>query len=121
MSVIFDNKKHQTIQIMKNIFANLFSYTTAYAYNSDSFAYINCNLEKEINGQLHLNKQIPETIVNFKTSKIKFNVDGIIYVIPFDVSWSAISSKDHQSYDSDFDCEDDLVSTEDDSSDDDSD
>lgn len=89
-----------------NVFANVFSFCSAYAYNSESFAYIQCKLLKEV-GTMGIHHDVPEIIVNFKTSKIKLNVDGTIIVVPFDVTWTQerIQVKAADASDSDFDCE----------------
>lgn len=91
-----------------NVFAQLFSFCSAYAYNSDSFAYIHCKLLKDV-GSLKINHIVPEIIVNFKTSKIKLNVDGVIVSIPFDITWASekIQVKESDASDSDFDCNED--------------
>lgn len=88
-------------------FGNLFKFKTAYAYNSESFAYVNCLLLKTVCDDLPASTTIPEALLNFKTSKIKFNVGGYIYTIPFDVAWTAVEKKNASENDSDFDCDDD--------------
>jgi len=87
------------------IFGNSFSFDSAYAYNSESFAYINCVLRQPV-GNLGQGQVVPEIIVNFKSSKIKLNVNGLIYTAPFQLAWnnSEIESKDADASDSDFDC-----------------
>lgn len=104
-----------------NVFAQLFNFSSAYAYNSDSFAYIDCKLLKDV-GSLKINHIVPEIIVNFKTSKIKLNVDGVIVSMPFDITWASekIQVKESDASDSDFDCNEDRGSdSDDDDSDDD--
>ena len=87
-------------------FAQLFSFETAYAYNSESFAYVKCILLKPISC-LNAGREVPEVIVNFKTSKIKLNVNGYIYTVPFDVTWDngQVEKKSADEDDSDFDCD----------------
>lgn len=110
-------------------FANLFTFERAYSYNAESFAYTDCKLIKDVSKELVKGAIIPEALVNFKTSKIKFNVDNKIYTLFIDVAWSTITSKDASANDSDFDCEDDdnddtdsnEIDDDDDSNDDDDD
>ena len=107
----------------KMSFANLFTFSNAYPYNSESFAYVNCILLKTINESLPSGTQIPEAIVNFKTSKLKLNVNGFIFTIPFNLGWidEEITRKDDKSNDSDFDHDEEDSDDEDDDSDDDED
>ena len=89
------------------IFANSFSFDSAYAYNSESFAYINCVLKTSV-GDLPVGQVVPEVIVNFKSSKIKLNVNGLIYTAAFQLGWKndEVFAKDADADDSDFDCGD---------------
>ena len=94
-------------------FANAFMYESAYAYNSMCFAYINCVLQVPA-GPIYSGQLVPEIIVNFKTGKMKLNVNGAINTVPFNLSWNdlTVTTKDVDADDSDFDCadEDDMSS-----------
>ena len=90
-------------------FAKLFTFKTSYAYNSESFAYVNCKLLKSLPTGLAAGTLVPEALVNFKKSKIKLNVDGFIHTLNFDVVWGPddVSRKSANDNDSDFDCDED--------------
>jgi hypothetical protein len=96
-------------------FAKLFTFKTSYAYNPESFAYVNCTLLKSLPTGLAAGTIVPEALVNFKKSKIKLNVDGFIHTLNFDVVWGPddVSRKSANDNDSDFDCDEDEDEDED--------
>ena len=86
----------------------LFSYKDGYSYNSESYAYIDCVLLKDV-GTLKAGTCIPEALINLKNAKIKFNVEEKLIVVPFNISWEneTITTKTVEEVDSDFDGSDD--------------
>jgi hypothetical protein len=87
------------------VFGNLFSFESAFAYNSNAIAFSNCLLLKEINPDIRIGKNIQEIIVNYTTSKIKMNIQGVIHCVPFDINVdsNALTVVERDVDDSDFD------------------
>ena len=86
-------------------FGDIFSFADCYVYNSEAIAYIDCILLKDINESIVTGTLISDTIINFKTCKLKFNMNGMIYIIPISIAWntSDVTMKSDGIEDSDFD------------------
>lgn len=102
-----------------NNYSNLFSYKESYLYNNEAYAYTDCILLKQI-GDIPINSNISEILINFVKLKMKLNFENKIYVVPLSIECSSYEHvKNASESDSDFDNEDesDSEDTEDDSDD----